>query len=303
MPIKISKKLPAFQILKQKGVFVMDRDRAEKQDIRPLQIGIVNLMPTKEVTETQLLRMIGSSPLQIEPRLIRMETHFSKNTSAEHLKNFYTTFPKIKKQGLDGLIITGAPVEQLDFQAVNYWEELKEIFDWSKKYVASTLFLCWGAQAGLYHFYGITKHTLSQKMFGVFKHQHNDEIPVLTRGMDDEFWVPHSRHTEVKKTDILNNPALKILAESKEAGVHLIANQNASQVFATGHWEYDRETLALEYFRDFNKGISIALPKNYFPKNNTQKTPRLTWRANAETFFRNWINLVYQETPYELRKI
>ncbi len=301
MPIKIERKLPAFKTLKEKGVFVMDFDRAEHQDIRPLQIGLLNLMPTKEITETQIFRMIGSSPLQIEPRLIHMESHVSKNTSQEHLESFYTNFSEIKKQGLDGLIITGAPVEQLEFHQVNYWEELKEIMDWSKDYVASTLFLCWGAQAGLNHFYDIPKWRLKKKIFGVFKHIHNDAIPALTRGLDDEFWVPHSRHTEVLKEDILKCQDLQILAESKDSGVHLIANQNASQIFATGHWEYDRGTLALEYFRDVDKGLEIEKPKNYFPEDDDKRTPRLRWRANAETFFRNWVNFVYQETPFDLR--
>ena len=284
MPIKIERKLPAFQVLKEKGVFVIDTGQAETQDIRPLKIGLLNLMPTKEITETQIFRMIGSSPLQIEPSLIHMESHVSKNTSQEHLNSFYTTFTQIKKEGLDGLIITGAPVEQMDFEDVNYWEELKEIMDWSKEYVASTLFLCWGAQAGLNHFYGIPKWSLKEKMFGVFRHRHNDGFSTLTRGLDDEFWVPHSRHTEVRKEDIIKNKELQILAESEESGVHLIVNENASQIFATGHWEYDRETLALEYFRDLDKGLEIDVPKNYFPENDDKRTPRLIWRAMLKCF-------------------
>ena len=301
MPIKLPKNIPAYKELKEKGVFIMNEDRAKTQEIRPLRIGIFNLMPTKEVTETQLFRMIGSSPLQIEPVLIRTSSYTPKNTSAQHLDDFYTTFDEVKKEGLDGLIITGAPVETLPFEKVAYWEELVELMNWADKHVSSTLFLCWGAQAGLYNFYGIPKHDLKEKTFGIFPHNHT-QCQKLLRGLDDEFFVPHSRHTEIRKEDIEKHSELDILAESKSAGIYMVANKSRSQVFATGHPEYDRETLAKEYFRDKNRGLDIQVPENYFPNNDDTQTPILSWRANAEMFYRNWVNLVYQETPYDLKE-
>ncbi len=300
MPIKISKQLPAYKILQEKKIYVMDTDRAEHQDIRPLKIGIVNLMPTKEATEAQLMRLVGNSPLQIEPVLIRMASHNSKNTSGLHLDTFYVTFDEVRKMGLDGLIITGAPVETMPFAEVNYWQELCEIMDWGKRFVSSTLHLCWGGQAGLKYHYGVEKYPLEKKCNGIFPHTHS-ACPELMRGMDDVFYAPHSRHTEVRKADILAHAELEILAESEQAGLLIVANKDRSLIFDFGHLEYDRNTIALEYERDRNKGLNPEIPYNYFPDDDPRKTPKLMWRANAEMFFRNWINFVYQETPYELR--
>jgi homoserine O-succinyltransferase len=248
------------------------------------------------------MRMIGGGPLQIEPVLIQMEDYTPKNTSADHLDAFYTTLPEVQKEGLDGLIITGAPVETLEFEEVQYWNELCRIMDWANQYVASTLFLCWGAQAGLYHYYGIKKYPLQQKCFGVFPHKHSS-CPHILRGMDDVFYAPHSRHTEVRSEDIQKIDDIEILADSEEAGVLLAANSNRSFVFDFGHLEYDRDTLAKEYFRDKEKGLNPQMPKNYFPDDDPTQVPKLLWRANAEIFFRNWVNYVYQKTPYELPKV
>lgn len=300
MPVIIKKDLPSYSALEKKGVFVMDADRAKTQDIRPLRIGILNLMPDKKTTETQLLRMIGSTPLQIEPILIRTATYTPKNTSARHLEAFYDTFENVKKSGLDCLLITGAPIETLSFEEVFYWSELVEIMKWASAHVASTLHLCWAAQAGLYYHYGIPKYPLKRKLFGVYKHFHGKRGEFLLTGLDDEFWVAHSRHTEVRRVDLAKIKDLQILIDSKEAGPHLIANKSKSLIFMIGHPEYDRDTLAAEYFRDLKKGKAIAIPKNYFPGGNPDKTPILSWRANAEMFYRNWINFVYQTTPYDL---
>jgi homoserine O-succinyltransferase len=299
MPIKISRQLPAFEILEKKGVFVMDTGRAETQDIRPLKIGIYNLMPTKEQTEAQLLRVLGNGPLQIEPVFIRTGDYQPKNTSQNHLDSFYVSFADVRHSGLDGLIITGAPVENMEFAEVAYWQELTELMDWGKEFVTSTLHLCWGAQAGLYHHYGIGKYPLPQKCSGIFPHIHAD-CPILFRGMDDVFFAPHSRHTDVRKEDVLKEPDLEILAESAEAGLLIVANKSRSLIFDFGHMEYDRTTIADEYFRDLQKGLNPEIPKNYFPHDDPQKVPQLMWRANAEMFFRNWVNFVYQETPYAL---
>jgi len=301
MPIKLPKDLPAFAKLKEKKIFVMSNERAEAQDIRPLKIGLLNLMPTKETTETQIFRMIGSSPLQIEPILIQTETYSPKNVEKSHLEKFYTTFSEIQKRGLDGLIITGAPVEQMEFSDVLYWKELTEIRDWADKHICSTLYLCWAAQAKLYHHYGIQKHNTRQKVFGVFPHTHSKDCGFLLRGMDDEFFAPHSRHTEIRKKDVEKVDDLEILAESAQAGIYMLANKNRSSVLITGHPEYDRETLAIEYFRDKDKGLEINLPKNYFPFDDINQNPKLTWRANAETFYRNWINFVYQTTDFDIK--
>ena len=302
MPIKIPKDIPAFKILEKKNVFVMDEKKAEAQEIRPLRIGIVNLMPTKEDTETQLFRMIGDSPIQLEPVLIQMKTYESKNTSKSHMDKFYVYFDEAKKDGLDGLIITGAPVEHMEFEEVAYWQELTQIMDWAKENIASTMLICWAAQAGLYHFYHIPKYPVPEKIFGIFKHTHSDNCEYLLRGLDDEFYLPHSRHTEVKKEDILKNKDLEILIESKLTGVHSATNKDRSLVFVTGHSEYDRETLANEYFRDKNKGLDIAVPKNYFPEDDDTKNPTMNWRANAGVFYRNWVNFVYQTTNYDIKK-
>ena len=280
----------------------MGEQEAEKQEIRPIRIGILNLMPAKEITETQIFRMIGNSPIQIEPVLIKIKSYSPKNVAQSHMDKFYITFDEAKEQGLDGLIVTGAPIEEMPFEDVAYWEELVDIMNWCQGRVTSILFLCWGAQAGLYHFYNIPKYSLSKKIFGIFKHTHNGDCQYLLRGLDDEFFVPHSRHTEIKKKDIVKNKNLDILIESQEAGIHLLANKDRSFVFATGHAEYDRETLANEYLRDKNKGLDIAMPQNYFPNNDDGQNPTMNWRANAGVFYRNWINFVYQTTNYDIKK-
>ena len=302
MPIRLSKKNPAFEILRAKKIFLIDKKRADEQEIRPLRIGILNLMPTKRETEAQIFRMIGSSPLQIEPILIRTKSYEPKNISASHLENFYVFFDDAKKDGLDGLIVTGAPVEKLEFSAVKYWRELTEIFDFAAKKICSTLFLCWAAQAAAFYFYGIKKFLCEKKIFGVFSHTHTGKCDFLLRGLDDNFFVPHSRATEMRKKDLQKISALEILSESRGAGIHLFANKNRSQVFVTGHPEYDRDTLAREFFRDREKNLPIKIPQNYFPKNDPQKIPKLNWRANSETFYRNWINFVYQHTNFDPRK-
>jgi len=302
MPIKLPKDIPAFKILQEKNVFVMDEKRAKSQEIRPLRIGIVNLMPTKEETETQIFRMIGGSPIQLEPVLIKMKTYESKNTSKSHMDKFYVYFDEVKKKGLDGLIITGASVEHLKFEDVAYWKELIDIMDWAKENITSTLFICWAAQACLYHFYGIKKYKLPEKKIGIFKHHHANNFQDLLRGIDDELWIPHARYTENKREDILKTNDLKIIIDSKEAGPHLIINDNASFVLAIGHFEYDRHTLDYEYKRDLKKGFNIKIPKNYYVNNDLKKLPKLAWRANAGVFYRNWINFIYQTTNYDIKK-
>lgn len=304
MPIKIPRDLPAFKVLSDENIFVMNNERAGKQDIRPLKIAILNLMPKKIQTENQLLRYLSNTPLQVEIKLLKTESYRSTHTSLEHMEKFYSFFNDIKDERFDGLVITGAPVEQLEFEDVMYWEELKEIMEWGKSNVFSTLHICWGAQAGLNYHYGIPKYQLEKKMFGVFKHYINNKNADLTRGLDDMFYAPHSRHTEVKREDIEKISELEILSESEEAGIFIVANKSRRQVFITGHLEYERNTLSDEYFRDFNKGLDIEIPRNYFPNDDTSLTPMVTWRGSANIVFSNWLNYcVYQNTPYDLEKL
>lgn len=304
MPIKIPDHLPAMEILSNENIFVMPESQAFRQDIRPLKIAILNLMPMKETTETQIVRLLGNSPLQVDITLLHPQTHLSKNTSQSHLKEFYTTFDCIKHQKFDGMIITGAPVENLDFEQVTYWQELREIMDWSLTNVTSTFHICWGAQAGLYHHYGIPKYPLEQKMFGVFSHTvQKQSVPSfkLSRGFDDEFYVPHSRYTEFRREDVLKVPELEIVSESSRAGVYLVISRNGRQVFVTGHSEYDLHTLKEEYDRDVAKGLKIAVPSNYFPQDDPEQTPVQKWRSHGTLLYANWLNyFVYQETPYDL---
>ncbi|WP_106766590.1 homoserine O-acetyltransferase MetA [Paenibacillus faecalis] len=301
MPIKIPDTLPAKEVLARENIFVMDESHAFHQDIRPLRIAILNLMPTKETTETQLLRLIGNTPLQVDVVLLHPGSHTSKNTPAEHLEAFYKTFEEVKHTRFDGMIITGAPVEQLEFEAVNYWEELTEIFEWSKKNVTSTFHICWASQAGLYYHYGVPKHSLSEKCFGVFSHTVNEPNVKLLRGFDELFYVPHSRHTEVRRKDIERSGELQILAESEEAGIYLVASKDGRQVFVTGHAEYDSDSLSWEYERDIAKGMDIAPPRHYYPKDNPALKPLSVWKAHANLLFSNWLNYyVYQETPYDI---
>ena len=304
MPIKIPNDLPAVKTLTDENIFVMTETRAITQDIRPLKILLLNLMPKKIETETQLSRLLGNSPLQVDLELIHTKSHRSKNTSAEHLINFYKTFDDIKDQTFDGLIITGTPVEHLEFEEVEFWEELCEIMEWSKTHVQSTLHICWGAQAGLYYHYGIQKHYMPKKLFGVFKHKCDYKRSILFRGFDDTFLVPHSRHTEVKREDIEAVKGLKILASSKEAGVFAITNKGGRQIFITGHPEYDADTLKNEYLRDISLGKEIDIPVNYFPDDNPKKQPKLTWHSYANLLYSNWLNyFVYQSTPYDITAI
>ena len=304
MPIKVPNDLPAVEVLNNENIFVMDEFRAYHQDIRPLRIAILNLMPKKIETETQILRLLGNSPLQVDIVLLHPRTHVSKNTPQEYLIKFYNTFDDIKDQKFDGMIITGAPVELMDFEQVDYWEELKEIMDWSVHNVYSTFHICWGAQAGLYHHYRIPKYRLDKKMFGVFDHTVNKKNVKLLRGFDDVFKAPHSRHTEVKKADIERVPGLEILSESSEAGVYIVIARQGRQIFVTGHSEYDPLTLKSEYDRDVAKGLEIEPPKNYFPGDDPSKAPIVSWRSHANLLFANWLNYyVYQETPYDLSKI
>ncbi|NMO96042.1 homoserine O-acetyltransferase MetA [Paenibacillus lemnae] len=301
MPIKIPDSLPAKEVLSGENIFVMDESHAFQQDIRPLRIAILNLMPTKETTETQLLRLIGNSPLQVDVVLLHPGSHTSKNTSAEHLEAFYKTFDEVKHRRFDGLIITGAPVEQMDFEAVNYWQELTEIFEWSKDNVTSTLHICWASQAGLYYHYGVPKHSLPQKCFGVFPHTISDSPVQLLRGFDEVFHAPHSRHTEVRREDILKSSDLEILSESEEAGIYLVASKDGRQIFVTGHSEYDADTLRWEYERDASKGMDVDLPRHYYPADDPSRQPPAIWRAHANLLFSNWLNYyVYQATPYDI---
>lgn len=304
MPIKIPDNLPAKKQLEAENIFVMTSKRALKQDIRPLKILLLNLMPTKIVTETQLLRLLGNTPLQVEVSFMTTKSYESKNTPQEHLVNFYGTFDDFKNEKFDGMIITGAPVEQMDFSEVDYWEELCEIMEWTKTNVHSTLHICWGAQAGLFYHYGIDKYPLDSKMFGIFEHKILRKYNKLLRGFDELFLAPHSRHTYVKKEDIKKVLELKILAESDEAGVLLCSNKGGRQIFITGHLEYDSDTLKKEYDRDVEKGLEIAIPKNYFPNDDVTKKPILKWRSNASLFFSNWLNYyVYQTTPYDINTL
>lgn len=301
MPIKIDSNLPAHKLLENENVFVMTEERAVSQDIRPLKILILNLMPTKIETETQLLRLLSNSPIQVEAELLQTATHEVKNVSKEHMFKFYKTFNEIKDERFDGMVVTGAPVENMEFEQVDYWDELCRIFEWSKTNVYSSFFICWGAQAALYYKYGLRKYRLDRKMFGVFEHVSLDNFHPLMRGLDDKFWVPHSRHTEVRRGDIALIKDLQILSYSEKAGVHLLSDMECRNFFSTGHSEYDRDTLAKEYFRDAEKGLDIDLPENYFPDNDPVKTPEVKWRGAANIIFSNWLNyFVYQRTPYDL---
>ena len=304
MPVTIPDQLPAIELLKLENIFVMDQSRASHQDIRPLKILILNLMPLKINTETDLLRLLSNSPLQIEVDFLKLEEHTSRNTPQEHMEAFYKTFSELRKNNYDGMIITGAPVEQLPFEEVDYWRELKQIMDWAEHHVFSTLFICWAAQAGLYHHYGIPKYPLAQKMFGVFPHRLTDDKLPIFRGFDDEFWVPHSRHTEIRREDIAKVSQLSLLSHSDESGINMVSGKKGRQLFITGHLEYARYTLDAEYKRDKAKNLPIQLPVNYYPGDDPSLTPVMRWKSAANLFFSNWLNYyVYQETPYNLEEI
>ena len=304
MPIKIPNLLPATSVLQSENIFVMTETRALTQDIRPLRIALLNLMPNKIQTETQLARLLGNTPLQIELELIHTKTHESKNTSREHLLSFYKTFDDIRDENFDGMIITGAPVEHLDFEAVEYWDELCEIMEWTKTHVTSTFHICWGAQAGLYYHYGIKKHPLGKKMFGIFPHHVDHKGAILFRGFDDVFLAPHSRHTGILREDVEAVPELKILASSDVAGVYAVMTDQGRQVFVTGHSEYDADTLKNEYLRDKSQGLDIDVPVNYFPDDDPSREPVVTWRSHANLLYSNWLNyIVYQTTPYDIKEI
>ncbi|MDR3145059.1 MAG: homoserine O-succinyltransferase, partial [Treponema sp.] len=305
MPIKIPRALPAYNVLREENVFVMTDDRAEHQDIRPLKVAIVNLMPTTVDTETQLLRLLGNSPLQVDITFLRMGSHESRNAPPGHLERFYTGSERIIEEGIpvDGLILTGAPVETLDFEAVDYWEELAAIIDYSCKNVWSTLHICWGAQAGLYRRYGIPKRLLPKKLFGIFPHGVNERHTTLFRGFDDEFLAPQSRHTECDRDAVAARPELTIESETPEAGIFIVTARDGREVYVTGHLEYDSTTLDREYRRDLGKGLPIAIPRNYYPDDDPGKAPVVRWRAHAHLFFSNWLNYVYQETPFNLDEL
>jgi len=301
MPLNIPDNLPALGQLREENIFVMQERHAIHQDIRPLRIVILNLMPVKMTTETHLLRMLANNPLQIEITLIHTKTHISKHTSAEHLRAFYKTFDQIRDKKFDGLIITGAPVEQLEFEEVDYWKELTEIMDWSSVHVTSTLHICWAAQAGLYYYYGIPKYPLKEKLFGVFSHRVNDPKVPLVRGFDDEFLAPHSRYTEIRRTDVEKVHDLEIVSESPKAGIYIVTSRDGKKIFVTGHSEYDSLTLRDEYIRDRKRGLLTHIPENYFPDNDPNKVPSMKWRSHANLLFSNWLNYyVYQVTPYIL---
>ena len=304
MPIRIPNDLPAAEVLQQENIFVMKQERATTQDIRPLEIVVLNLMPTKVVTETQLTRLLGNTPLQVHLELMHTSTHKSKNVSEDHLLSFYKTFDELKHRKFDGMVITGAPVEQIDFEDVDYWDELCGIMEWSKTHVHSTFHICWGAQAGLYYHYGIRKYPLKEKLFGVFPHHVDYKRAILLRGFDDTFYVPHSRHTTVLREDIEAVPGLKILASSPQAGVYAIMNKEGHQIFITGHAEYDPLTLQTEYLRDKKLGKPICVPENYYPDDDDTKEPIVRWRGHANLLFSNWLNyFVYQTTPYDIMTI
>lgn len=304
MPIKIPNDLPAVKILNDENIFVMTETRAITQDIRPLKILLLNLMPKKIETETQLSRLLGNSPLQVDFEFIHTKSHVSKNTSAEHLFTFYKTFDDVKSDYFDGMIITGAPVEQMPFEEVEYWDELCEIMEWTKTHVHSTFHICWGAQAALYYHYGINKYPLSEKLFGIFPHKADYKRSILFRGFDDVFMVPQSRHTTIKTEDVAAVPEIKILASSERCGIYAAATEGGKQIFITGHSEYDADTLKNEYLRDLNAGLPIKMPENYFPDNNPQNEPLVTWRSHANLLYSNWLNyFVYQTTPYDINEI
>ena len=304
MPIKIPDTLPARKVLEAENIFVMSRERAAKQDIRPLRILILNIMPTKIATETQLLRLLGNTPLQVEIDLLQTATHTPKNVSAQHLLDFYKVFDEVRGNRYDGLIITGAPVENLAFEEVDYWQELCEIMEWSKTHVFSTFHICWGGQAGLYYHYGIPKYPLEEKLSVIFRHRATGTLHPLVRGFDEYFYAPHSRHTGIRREDVRKHPELQILAESADAGVYLIATGDGRQIFVMGHAEYDRETLAKEYERDLNRGLHPRIPRNYFVHDDPQTIPPMIWRSHASLLFSNWLNyFVYQRTPFDLNEL
>ena len=304
MPIQIPNDLPAAGTLQQENIFVMPEDRAVSQDIRPLEIVLLNLMPTKIATETQFSRLLGNTPLQVKLELMHTTTHVSKNTSQEHLLTFYKSFDELKDRKFDGMVITGAPVENLPFEEVDYWPELCRIMEWSKTNVHSTIHICWGAQAGLYYHYGVQKKDLPEKLFGVFPHKADYKRSILMRGFDDQVWVPHSRHTTVLREDIEAVPELKILASSEKAGVYAVMNKEGHQIFITGHSEYDADTLEKEYLRDKNQGLPIKVPENYYPNDDDTKDPIVRWRGHGNLLFSNWLNyFVYQTTPYDIKSI
>ena len=303
MPIKIQSDLPAKAELEEENIFVMDENRAISQNIRPLEIIVLNLMPIKQDTELQLLRGLSNTPLQIDVTFLQMSSHVSKNTSASHIKKFYQTFEEVKNNNYDGMIITGAPVEKLDFEEVNYWDELTTVMEWSKKHVTSTIHICWGAQAGLYYHYGIKKELLPRKLSGVYKHRVINRKEPLVRGFDDVFMAPHSRYTQASRQQIIDNPRLKVLADSDEAGIYIVLGDGGKEIFVMGHPEYDRLTLDQEYKRDIDKGIEPDLPVNYYPDDDCNRKPLLSWRSHANNLYTNWLNYyVYQITPYDLNE-
>lgn len=306
MPLNLPDKLPAIDILKEENIFVIDNSRASTQDIRPLKIVILNLMPIKITTETDLIRLLSNSPLQIEVSFMKLKSHTSKNTPIEHMKAFYRDFECMRNEKFDGMIITGAPVEHLEFEDVNYWDEIQDIFNWTRTHVTSTLYICWAAQAGLYHHYGIPKYPLDNKMFGIFEHhicEGMSKLPIF-RGFDDVFFVPHSRHTEVRRADIEKHPELTIISESDDSGVHIVMARGGREFYVTGHSEYSPYTLDTEYRRDLGKGLPIDMPKNYYRDNDLEKGPLVRWRSTANLLFSNWLNYyVYQETPYDINQI
>ena len=304
MPLNLPDKLPAIELLKEENIFVFDNSRASTQDIRPLKIVILNLMPLKITTETDLVRLLSNTPLQLEITFMKLKSHTSKNTPIEHMKAFYHDFDKLKSQNFDGMIITGAPVEQMPFEEVNYWDEITSVFDWAHTHVTSTFYICWAAQAGLYHFYGIPKYPLEKKRFGIFRHTKNVEGLPIFRGFDDEFYVPHSRHTEIRREDILKHKELTLLSESEESGVYMVMARNGRDFFVTGHSEYSPRTLDTEYKRDLGKGLDIDMPQNYYRNDNPDLPPLVRWRAHANLLFSNWLNYyVYQETPFDITQI
>ncbi len=304
MPLNIPDKLPAIEQLKKENIFVIDTSRASTQDIRPQKIAFLNLMPIKITTETDLIRVLSNSPLQVELEFIKLKSHTSKNTPTEHMEAFYTNFSEIKKHKFDGLIVTGAPIEQMDFEEVSYWDEIQEIFDWAKTNVQSSFFICWSAQAALYHYYGVPKYPLDKKKFGVFEHTVNDPLNPIFRGFDDIFYAPHSRHTEVRREDIEKVTDLEILSESEDAGVYMAMARNGREFFVTGHSEYSPNTLDTEYKRDAAKGLDVEIPKNYYQDNDPSKQPIVRWRSHANLLFTNWLNyFVYQETPFDINDI
>ncbi len=304
MPLNLPDKLPAIEILKGENIFVIDSSRANQQDIRPLRMVVLNLMPLKITTETDLVRLLSNTPLQLEISFMKIKSHTSKNTPIEHMQTFYNDFDEMRHQKFDGMIITGAPVELMDYEEVSYWNEITEIFDWARTHVTSTFYICWAAQAGLYHHYGIPKYPLEKKKFGVYEHLTLDPLHPIFRGFDDVFYVPHSRHTEVRKEDILNAPQLKLLSESEGAGVYMVEGREGREFFVTGHSEYSPFTLDVEYRRDKEKGLPIELPQNYYRDNDPTKEPLVRWRGHANLLFSNWLNyFVYQETPYNIEDI